>query len=258
VLTIDLRGVGESERNFSTPGWKEAEDIRAAIRFFRENAPVRRIHLYAESLAAAAALVAWIRRYRRALQATILDAISWQPDWHALDVGTGTGMLLIGAAHRVPDGRAVGIDLWRDHAGGGSADDLRRNARAEGVGDRIELVQGDALELPFGDGTFDVVMASGAVHHIVRDRADFPRLVGEMTRVLRPGGHILLWDVPHIVEVTGERLREAGFEIARRPTPPFLWFANELLIARRPEATAAPVVAGRQAAASRLATARER
>lgn len=58
VLALDLRGVGGSDRVPSTPGWKEAEDIIDAIAAFRRLAPVRRVHLYAESLAASAAIVA--------------------------------------------------------------------------------------------------------------------------------------------------------------------------------------------------------
>lgn len=58
VLALDLRGVGESERTYSTPGWKEAEDVVDAVAFFRRAAPVRRIHLYGESLAASAAILA--------------------------------------------------------------------------------------------------------------------------------------------------------------------------------------------------------
>jgi pimeloyl-ACP methyl ester carboxylesterase len=58
ILTLDLRGIGDSERVYSTPGVKEAEDIVAALRWFRVNADVRPLHLYTESLAAGAALVA--------------------------------------------------------------------------------------------------------------------------------------------------------------------------------------------------------
>lgn len=58
VFCLDLRGVGESERTFSTPGWKEAEDIVDAVAEFRRLTGADRIHLYAESLAASAALLA--------------------------------------------------------------------------------------------------------------------------------------------------------------------------------------------------------
>ena len=58
ILTLDLRGIGESQRVRSTPGSKEADDIVAAIRWFENEAKPAPLHLYAESLAASAALVA--------------------------------------------------------------------------------------------------------------------------------------------------------------------------------------------------------
>lgn len=58
VFAIDLRGFGESRRVYSTPGWKEAEDVVAAVKIFRENAPLHKLHIYSESLGASAALIA--------------------------------------------------------------------------------------------------------------------------------------------------------------------------------------------------------
>lgn len=58
VFCLDLRGVGGSERAPTTPGWKEAEDIIDAIAHLRATVPTKRIHLYAESLAASAAILA--------------------------------------------------------------------------------------------------------------------------------------------------------------------------------------------------------
>jgi SAM-dependent methyltransferase len=188
----------------------------------------------------ALAVVTWIRRYRLALRTTILDAVAWRTSMDVLDVGTGSGMLAIGAAARATGGRVVGLDVWEGTTGGGSLATIRRNALTEGVEDRLELVEADARQMPFGDANFDVVMASGAVHHIVRDRADFGRLIDELTRVLRAGGAILLWDVPHIVDVSEGRLRAAGFVTSRRPTAPFLGFANHLLVARKPDQPEVP------------------
>lgn len=58
ILTLDLRGVGESQRALSTPGWKEADDIVAGLNELRRRTGASPVHLYAESLAATAALLA--------------------------------------------------------------------------------------------------------------------------------------------------------------------------------------------------------
>lgn len=58
ILTLDLRGIGQSERVRCSPGVKEAEDIIAAVRWLRSHSDAQPVHLYAESLAASAALVA--------------------------------------------------------------------------------------------------------------------------------------------------------------------------------------------------------
>src|ERR1700693_1911436 len=49
---------------------------------------------------------------------------------------------------------------------------------------RVGAVQGDALKLPFADGSFDRVIASEVLEHIPADEA----AMAELTRVLRPGG----------------------------------------------------------------------
>lgn len=65
VLSLDLRGMGESSRTFNTGGWKESEDVEAAVDFLRANAPVEKVHIYAESLGATAAILAAARQAQR-------------------------------------------------------------------------------------------------------------------------------------------------------------------------------------------------
>ena len=50
---------------------------------------------------------------KRSLWAEILDELSLRGDEHVLDVGGGRGAILILAAHRLPRGKAVGVDVWR-------------------------------------------------------------------------------------------------------------------------------------------------
>jgi sarcosine/dimethylglycine N-methyltransferase len=61
---------------------------------------------------------------------------------------------------------------------------------ATGLGDRITVVHGDALDLPFADASFDVVWSQHAQMNV----ADKPRLYGEARRVLKDGGRLALWD----------------------------------------------------------------
>jgi ubiquinone/menaquinone biosynthesis C-methylase UbiE len=97
-----------------------------------------------------------------------------------LEVAIGTGRNL----PYYPDGiRLTGVD-WS-----GSMLAIARE-RAASLGRRVELQRGDAQALGFQDGSFDTVLCTLGLCAIPDDR----RAVGEMARVLRPGGRLLLVD----------------------------------------------------------------
>jgi SAM-dependent methyltransferase len=126
-----------------------------------------------------------------------LDRLDLAGDEHLLDVGCGSGAVLIAAAQRLPRGRAEGVDLWRsiDQSGNDPARTWA-NAHAYGVADRIRLHTADMTELPFPDASFDVVTSALAVHNIPdSDRRD--QAIAEMARVLKPGGRLVLVDIMH-------------------------------------------------------------
>jgi SAM-dependent methyltransferase len=91
-----------------------------------------------------------------------------------LDVGCGTGLHL-----------ATLVDLGWAVVGVDSSGDQLRRAR-ERAGDKIELVEADATDLPFPDDTFDAVLT--AFTHT--DIDDFGALLRETARVLRPRGRL--------------------------------------------------------------------
>src|SRR3954447_9471315 len=126
------------------------------------------------------------REWRR-----LLDGLAVVGDERVLEVGPGTGPVLVEVARRVPFGRVVGVGRWRpgDQAGNSRAA-LLANVAAAGVGERVEVLDGDMRSLPFPDATFAVVLASQAVHNLpAGDRAG---AVGEMLRVLAPGGRLVI------------------------------------------------------------------
>jgi arsenite methyltransferase len=131
---------------------------------------------------------------KRAIWAQLLDELDLRGDEHVLDVGCGRGAVLMLAAHRLPAGRAVGADVWRrrDQSGNSRAA-AERNAEAEGVGDRVEIVDADARDLPFEAASFDVVVSSLAISNI-REAGGRAQALREAVRVLRPGGRLRIAD----------------------------------------------------------------
>jgi ubiquinone/menaquinone biosynthesis C-methylase UbiE len=99
-----------------------------------------------------------------------------------LDLGCGTGINLLEAARALgPCGRLHGVDLSPGMIG-----QARRKASAAGVPATFEV--GDAEHLALEDATFDLVICN-SVYHWLSNRS---RAVAEMSRVLRPGGQVLV------------------------------------------------------------------
>lgn len=112
-----------------------------------------------------------------------------RPGDRVLDVGCGTGDLsLILAAAAGSSGHVTGVDISEEMLEVG-----RRKVARAGLSERVDLLPGNALDLPFPGGAFDVV-ASG---FMLRNVADLPRALGEMARVLRPGGRAVLLELSH-------------------------------------------------------------
>lgn len=145
----------------------------------------------------------------------MLEAVPWRGDERVLDVGCGNGFLLVEAAKRLTTGTATGIDLWLAAADGQSGEAARRNARLEGVADRVEVRDADARAMPFPDGTFDVVLSSLMLHH-AGNAADRARVLREMARVLKPGGTIVLYDMLPFVAGASRQLRASGLDRVER------------------------------------------
>jgi ubiquinone/menaquinone biosynthesis C-methylase UbiE len=97
-----------------------------------------------------------------------------------LEVAIGTGRNL---AHYPPDVRITGIDLSP------SMLNIARG-RADELGVEVELLEGDAENLPFPDASFDTVVCTLSLCTI----PNHARAIAEMARVLKPGGRLLLLD----------------------------------------------------------------
>lgn len=102
-----------------------------------------------------------------------------------LDVATGTADLALALKKYRPEAEIVGVDFVEAMLAIG-----RRKAERQRLS--VRLMQGDGLELPFADASFDAV----TVAYGLRNFADIGRGLREFYRVLRPGGRVVVLEFP--------------------------------------------------------------
>ncbi len=158
----------------------------------------------------------------------IMGNLELQPSYRVLDVAAGTGLVARQIAPSVQT--AVALDATPEMLSQG-----RQQAQTEGL-TNLTFDQGDAANLPYPDGSFDLVTCRLGMHHF----ADPQRQLEEMARVCRPGGWVAVIDITtsedskiaathnrlerlrdpsHTVALTSAQLlalaENAGLEIAR-------------------------------------------
>jgi SAM-dependent methyltransferase len=132
----------------------------------------------------------YVGRWSRLVAREFLDWLDCPSDARWLDVGCGTGNLTAAITSQCSPREVVGVD---------PSDGFLSHARSQVHDPRVQFKQGSAQDLPLGDGEFDVAIA-GLVLNFVPD----PSMgVGEMRRVVRPGGTVAayVWDYAHGMEM---------------------------------------------------------
>jgi demethylmenaquinone methyltransferase/2-methoxy-6-polyprenyl-1,4-benzoquinol methylase len=100
---------------------------------------------------------------------------SWRPD-AVLDLATGTGDLALALKRQMPKAEITASDF---------SEEMLAIAKSKGVG---RTVMADAMNLPFADAEFDCVTISFGL----RNFPDWSGALREMSRVIKPGGHLLV------------------------------------------------------------------
>ena len=118
-----------------------------------------------------------------ALNRAAVEVLDPQPDDRVLEIGFGPGKTIGIISKRLTNGFVAGVDL----SGVMVKQATRRNREFIKMG-RVELKQGSASSLPYGDGQCGKVCAINAFHHLPQP-IDALR---EIRRVLKPGGLVLL------------------------------------------------------------------
>ncbi|HEY4197331.1 MAG TPA: class I SAM-dependent methyltransferase [Mucilaginibacter sp.] len=130
----------------------------------------------------------------------MLDLISWKGDEQVLDIGTGKGLLMIGAAHKLTTGKSIGIDIWNNEdLSGNTIENALKNAGIEGVRNKISIENENAMHMSFADNSFDVVLSNLCLHNIYNKEGRNKACV-EIGRVLKIGGTAVISDFRHVKE----------------------------------------------------------
>lgn len=114
--------------------------------------------------------------------AELVTKVRVSPADRVLDIGTGAGHTAIAFAPHVAS--VVAFDLTPS-----MLEETERNAASKGV-TNLTTRQGAAENLPFEDASFEIVVCRFTTHHFI----DLPKAVGEMARVLKPGGQFVIVD----------------------------------------------------------------
>ena len=165
-------------------------------------------------------LFALLKRYtnlehRLKARDKFLYEIPWQGNETVLDVGCGNGILVMGAAKRLTTGKGIGIDIWTDFSGDNRPEAFQENAKIEGVADLVSLQNEDVRQLPYDNESFDIIISGLTMHHISHG-SDTNKAMSEMTRVLKPGGRIAVYDEPFTVYLCAKLMRQNGLEVEKK------------------------------------------
>ena len=142
--------------------------------------------------------------FQRNYELLAQDILSYGNSGNCLDVGMGPGWLLITLHEQSPALHLHGIDISPSMVAKAAA-----NVSKAGLASVIEVKEGDASHIPYGDGFFDAVVSTGSIHHWKEP----VRALNEIHRVLKHGGYALLYDV--VSDTPQSVLKEAAREFGR-------------------------------------------
>jgi demethylmenaquinone methyltransferase/2-methoxy-6-polyprenyl-1,4-benzoquinol methylase len=125
-------------------------------------------------------------KFEKGLREQGLKLLAVQEDEIVLEIGVGTGFSLQEIAQSVgTTGKAYGIDITPEM--------LRlteKRLRKSALMDRVELHEGDARTMPYGDNMFDAVYMAATLE--LFDTPDIPKVLVEIKRVLKQQGRLVV------------------------------------------------------------------
>ena len=103
-----------------------------------------------------------------------------------LEIGPGPGYVGLEWLKACPEGRLTALEISPEMIAMAT-----KNAAGYGLSSRVQYAEGNALEMPFADDSFDAVFSNGSLH----EWEDPARVFGQIARVLKPGGRFCVADM---------------------------------------------------------------
>lgn len=166
-------------------------------------------------------------RKHDAFRLRVIELAELRGDEDILDAGCGTGLTTLRITQQFPGCQVYGIDLSPK-----MIEAARNDAAQRGLD--VDLRVSSITELPYPDGSFDVVLTNIMFHHL--DLAEKRQAVAEIVRVLRPGGRYVSAEFGPRVSNPLERrlakgeytlypshLAEAALTLCREELGSFVW-----------------------------------
>jgi ubiquinone/menaquinone biosynthesis C-methylase UbiE len=145
------------------------------------------------------------------LERPLLERLGLPAASRVLDLGCGTGEITGRIAHAWPDLEVTGLDLFEGHL------ELARRSYPAAAHPNLVFRQGDAYATECADGAFGAVL----LRHILHALPDRKRLLGEVRRLLAPGG---------LLYVLAEDYQGLVFDAAYAPSQRLFWEARAGLL----------------------------
>ena len=145
----------------------------------------------------------------------ILNMIDWTGNENVLDIGTGLGLLMIGAAKKLTSGKSIGIDIFNTYdLSGNSINQAKINAELEKVSQKVEILNENILKTTFPNDYFDVVVSNLCLHNLYKSE-EREKACAEIYRITKMKGQVVISDFKNTSEYE-KTFRKLGMLVQRK------------------------------------------